>query len=293
MRFAFIGSKHVGLRVLQAAHETIGPAHEFVGIVTPDDRDDTRSVHDELHAYAADHAIPVADNVDADVALVCGWYHLLPVDGTRLYGFHASPLPRYRGQAPVPWQIINGETAVGLTLFRMTEGIDEGPIVAQDSVPLGSEDTVADALAGIGELAVGMTAAHLPAILEGTETVHPQDDSQATYCGIRRPEDGLIDWSWPARRIHDFVRAQTRPYPGAFTVVPSGDLAHVWRTRPDPRSWIAVPGTVCQVDADELVVGCGDGALRVLEMEGPELRVGSRLGVTREGSSIEPRHHAS
>lgn len=266
MTLAFIGSKHLGLRVLQAMHETV-PVDEIVTL-----HDDDRSARAEILGFAEKHDIPVRDEPTADVAVVCGWYHRLPL--TRdLYGFHASPLPRYRGQAPVPWQIINGESSVGMTLFKLTDGLDEGPVVAQGAVPLAVSQSVADALEGVGDLAVGMIRANLPGIVDRTVQLTAQDDGQATYCGIRKPQDGLIDWGWPARRVHDFVRALSRPYAGAFTVSPGGDVLRVWRSEVDSRVWSAVPGSVVEPG----VVGCGRGAVRLLEAD--PVRVGERLGL--------------
>lgn len=269
MTLAFIGSKHLGLRILQAMHETV-PVDE---IVTLDDRRDVRSAHDEIVRFAREHQTPLRDNPAADVGIVCGWYHRL---AGNLFGFHASPLPRYRGQAPIPWQIINGEPSVGLTLFKLTEGLDEGPIVSQGAVPLAVNQTVADALDGIGDLAVGMIRAKLPAIIDGTVELVEQDHSQATYCGVRKPANGLIDWDQPARRVHDFIRAQARPYAGAFTILPNGDRLTVWRSEVDSRRWLAVPGSVVEVDG-AAVVGCAEGAVRVLDTDPVELRVGMQL----------------
>jgi methionyl-tRNA formyltransferase len=265
MRVAFLGSKALGARVLAAVIETVAAPHEIAGVCCPDDSHDARSDLRAFQALSDEHGLPLTSDpgtLDYEAGIVCGWYRLLPAD-RNLYALHASPLPRYRGVAPIPWQIINGEPEIGLTLFKITEGLDEGPIAAQATVPLGADETVADVLSRIGDLAQDLVRAHLPEILDGTVSLTEQDHSLASYCGRRRPEDGRIDWTWPARRIHDFVRAQTRPYPGAYTTLAGGETLRVWRTELDPRPYLAVPGRVTEPG----LVGCGDGAIRLVDVE--------------------------
>jgi methionyl-tRNA formyltransferase len=281
---AFIGSKKIGLRALQAIDH---PAL----VIALDDRDDDRTVLPELEAAANGAPFVVAkDNAEAlaaisrmqpAIAIVCGWYRRIPTTGsTTFYGIHASPLPRYRGQAPVPWQIINGESSIGLTLFRFVDEIDAGPIICQDSVPLAADDTAGDALDSLIGIVGELVADGLAKIREGYEG-KPQNPELATYCGPRRPEHGAIDWTRSALDIHNFVRAQSRPYPGAFTDGPAGER-RVWRTRPDSRAYLAVPGVVCERGDGGVLVGCGDGAVWILEADGiEELRVGIQLGPRR------------
>ena len=265
MRLALLGSKSLGLQVFQAAMEATRAPHEIAGICCPDDSADPRGDLAAFRALAASQDLSFThdpDDLEYDAGIVCGWYRLLPSD-RNLYGLHASSLPRYRGQAPIVWQIINGEARIGLTLFKLSEGMDEGPVAGQGTVPLAPGETIADALDRIAGLARELVRAHVPAILDGTVELAEQDHAQATYCGPRRPEDGRIDWAWPAERIHDFVRAQSRPYPGAYTTLPGGETLRVWRTELDPRPYAAVPGRVCEPG----VVGCGDGTIRLVDVE--------------------------
>lgn len=291
MNVAFLGSKGMGADVLSALARVAPDA--LVGIVTPDDSQDERSVTGRLQEIATRHGRPLhiagdtsatvsaLTEMDADIAIVCGWYRLIPLDAvrTRFYGLHGSLLPRYRGQAPIPWQIICGESRVGVSLFQFSDGIDEGDIVGQASAELGPDETVADALTRISALSVRLVETYLPRLIAGTAAHEPQDHAAATYCGPRQPSDGEIDWTQPAQRIHDFVRAQTRPYPGAFTLLPDGRKMYVWRTRLDRRTYAAVPGSVCE-RGDELIVGCGDGVVRLTDVSVrvPEVRIGTRLG---------------
>jgi methionyl-tRNA formyltransferase len=130
---------------------------------------------------------------------------------------HGSLLPRYRGRAPVNWAILNGERETGATLHYMVEKPDAGPIVAQESVPIGIDDTALDVSLRLAEAAERLVVRVLPALAAGPPPGTEMDLAQGSYYGGRRPEDGRIDWSWPARRVHDLIRAVAPPFPGAFT----------------------------------------------------------------------------
>jgi methionyl-tRNA formyltransferase len=279
-RIAFLGSKDAGLRVLEALLGVAGA--EVIGIGCPDDRADGRSRLAAFEALAARNSVPleVVDGAAAlaaqlsawrpDLAIVCGWYQRIPVErhpSVAFFGFHASPLPRYRGGAPLPWQIINGEPSLGLSFFELTAGLDEGRIVAQAQRSLEHDETIADALAWVDAAAPELLRAHIGALIAGNAELREQDAADATYCAQRTPADGLIDWSLPAARVHDFVRAQTRPYPGAFTRLPDGRVLRVWRTAPDPRPYLGPPGAVCERHRDRVVVTCGEGAVALLEVD--------------------------
>lgn len=181
------------------------------------------------------------------------------------YNMHGSLLPKYRGRVPINWAIIHGETETGATLHAMTEKPDNGAIVMQKAVPIGIDDTAQDVFKHVTDAAVGALAAALPALVAGTAQHMPQDLSKGAYFGGRKPEDGRIDFSWPARRIHDFVRALTRPYPGAFAVI-AGRRVVLWRTRIGESIPSATPNLA--VADGGIVLDCNDGRrLHVLELE--------------------------
>jgi methionyl-tRNA formyltransferase len=278
-RVAFLGSKEAGLRVLERVLAT-REAH-VVAVACPDDRADARSRLDAFEERCRARDVPLtlvgkAAELDAwlsasapGLALVSGWYQRIPVErhpDVAFFGLHASALPRYRGGAPIPWQIINGEGKVGLSFLELVAELDAGRIVAQLERKLTDEETIADALAWLEEMAPALVGEHLPALLRGDATLHAQDESCASYCSQRYPGDGLIDWRAPAARVHDFIRAQTRPYPGAFTRLADGRVVRVWRTALDPRPYLGPPGGVCERHPDRVVVACGEGALALLEV---------------------------
>lgn len=146
------------------------------------------------------------------------------------FNLHGSLLPKYRGRAPVNWAVLHGERETGVTLHHMAIRPDAGDIVEQQRVPIGPDDTAKDVFDRIATAAAIALDRALPGVLAGTAPRRPNDLAAGSYFGARRPEDGRIDWAWPAKRIHDLVRAVAPPYPGAFCDLPRGRLA-ILRTR--------------------------------------------------------------
>ena len=206
---------------------------------------------------------------------------LLEIPAHGAFNLHGSLLPRYRGRAPVNWVLVNGEVETGVTLHHMTPRADDGDIVAQARVAIEPEDTAAtlgDKLAGA---ASELLDAVLPAIADGSAPRIPQDESQASYFGGRRPDDGALHWQRSAQQCCDLIRAVTQPFPGAFTYAGDRRII-VWEARPvpvpagaEPRQ--AEPGMV--LSAEPFVVACGEGALEIRfgEAEGGVYRNGAQL----------------
>ena len=278
---AFVGSKDIGLGVLETILRTVG-AEQVVGVLAADDREDPRTRLGAFEALANDDGLEFATAagvtglVDAverwnpAITIVSGWYRRIPVEElgqTKFFGFHASPLPRYRGGAPLVWQIIEGEDEIGASMFELVEGLDEGGIVAQRRRPFLIDETIADALDWARDVCMEMTAEQIEALVEGTAILAAQDHSQATYCSQRQPGDGRIDWTQPAERLHDFVRAQTRPYPGAFTITENGETLRVWTSALESRPYLGPPGAIVERDEGRALVTCGSGALWLIEVE--------------------------
>ena len=183
------------------------------------------------------------------------------------YNMHGSLLPRYRGRVPVNWAVLHGETETGATLHQMNVKPDNGAIVDQVAVPILPDDTareVFDKVVVAAELCLYRT---LPQLRAGTAPHRPQDLSQDAYFGGRRAEDGRIDWRQNARRIHNLVRAVSRPYPGAFSDFPAGRLL-LWRTRViDDDAIDAESGKLLERAGRVEIHPAGGGVLCVLEGE--------------------------
>jgi methionyl-tRNA formyltransferase len=168
---------------------------------------------------------------------------------------HASLLPKYRGAAPINWAILNGETATGLTTMQIDAGMDTGPILLQQTLPIGADETAP-------ELARRMSEAGAPLMLEtlrnldlGEIAAKPQDSSQATLAPRLTKELGLIDWSRHARDIYNGIRGLA-PWPGAYTRFRE-QLCHLWG-RPEDTAAARdfLPGSI-SLDRDGIFINCG------------------------------------
>lgn len=199
----------------------------------------------DFHWFEKEYCIPVVDiNQDTkvhfdtflswkpDFLLCIGWYYLIPqafIDMTPIgaAGIHASLLPKYRGNAPLVWAMINGEKETGVSLFYFDDGIDTGDIIAQKRFPIKESDTIREVLAKTEKAGIEVLLEQLPLLAKGEAGRTAQDHSQASVFPRRTPMDGRIDWDWDITRIKNFIRAQTRPYPGAFTEI-GGKKIVIW-----------------------------------------------------------------
>jgi methionyl-tRNA formyltransferase len=129
---------------------------------------------------------------------------------------HGSLLPRYRGRTPHVWAIINNEKETGITAHLMTEGCDEGDIVYQEKIDIRPEETGAGILGIFNEQYPLIVQRLMNMITNNQIQPQSQEHSKATYFEKRTPDDGGINWDWQKERIYNWVRAQAKPYPGAF-----------------------------------------------------------------------------
>jgi methionyl-tRNA formyltransferase len=185
--------------------------------------------------------------------------HVLDLARRGAFNMHGSLLPRYRGRAPVNWAILNGETETGATLHYMVARPDAGPIVAQERVPIGRDDTALGVSLAVAEAAAHLLARALPVLASGPPTGRVMDVAAGSYFGGRTPEDGRIDWALPAARVHDLIRAVAPPFPGAFTDI-AGRRAVFSGSR-----WTGEParhrdGVPClYAEGEGLFLDCADG----------------------------------
>ena len=181
------------------------------------------------------------------------------------YNVHGSLLPRYRGRVPVNWAILKGERETGATLHRMAVKPDAGDVVDQMAVPILPDDVAVDVFRKVTAAAEIVLNRSLPALLDGSARHVEQDLSKGSYFGGRKPDDGRIDWSRPAREIHDLVRAVAPPYPGAFADV-RGHRLGIHRTRVLPQRSDAGAAQL-RIEPGHATIDCADGGqLRILEM---------------------------
>ena len=192
---------------------------------------------------------------------------LLAIPGKGAFNVHGSLLPKYRGRAPVNWAIIHGETETGATLHEMVEKPDAGRIVDQEAVSILPDDLAVDVFGKVTEAAERVLRRSLPKLAAGSAVLRAQDLSKGGYFGGRGPEDGRIDWSASAKRVHDLVRAVAPPYPGAFTEV-EGTRLRVLRTRRGANKGAAQSAAFLYAEGGRCYAACADGeVLDLLDLE--------------------------
>lgn len=181
---------------------------------------------------------------------------------------HASLLPRHRGASPIQAALLHGDPETGVTLMRMDAGLDTGDIVSVERTPIEPGDdaqTLHDRLAVLGSRAL---ARAWPEYVAGRLPPHPQPAEGITYAPRITREDGRLDWHRPAGELWNRVRALT-PWPGTFTETGAEGarrMIKVWRAVPESAS-PGVPGEIVASGRDGVLVACGEGALRLLELQ--------------------------
>jgi methionyl-tRNA formyltransferase len=279
LRLAFMGSPDFAVPALQALHaaghdiravytqppkpagrgqqETPCPVHRAALALGLEVRTPAR-VKRDAGAHAAFAAL------DLDVAVVAAYGLILPpamLEAPRrgCLNIHASLLPRWRGAAPIHAAILHGDAESGVTIMRMEEGLDTGPMLLREAVPLNARSTTPelhDALAAIGARLILRALDEAP-----PET--PQPERGVTYAAKLSKADGLLDWSQPAAALDARVRAMN-PWPGAY-FPHAGEMLRVLAA--EPAGGAGAPGTV--LAGPGLVVACGSGALRLTRLQRP------------------------
>ena len=192
---------------------------------------------------------------------------LLDVPAHGCVNVHTSLLPKYRGAAPIQWAIADGEPETGVTIMKMDAGLDTGPILTirrTSILPTDDSQVLHDRLAQLGAELLVET---IPDYIAGKISPQPQPVEGASYAAKIKKDDGRIDWNLPAQKIWNRLRAFT-PWPGAFTYLeaaPKPQLLKVWKTEVLEKNY--QPGTIESADKTGIVVGCGMGTLRILELQ--------------------------
>lgn len=282
MRIVFMGTPDFAVPTLDAV---VAAGHEVLAVVAQPDRPKGRGK--QLHSpdtivRARELGLPTrqprainqgpfrqwfCEEADFDVAVVVAygrilkpWHLAAPRRGC--INVHASLLPRWRGAAPVHRAVMAGDAVTGVCTMQMAEGLDTGDVLLCERANIGPDETTG----ALWERLAHRGAALLVETLERLDTLTPtpQDDARATLAPPLTKEDGRIDWSWSAHRVHDRVRG-TNPFPGAWTPF-RGDTLKLWRTRLVDGSGPA--GTVLEA-GPRWVVACGTGAVEVVEGQLP------------------------
>jgi methionyl-tRNA formyltransferase len=210
-----------------------------------------------------------------DLIVVAAYGQILPQAVLDLPKFgcinvHTSLLPKYRGAAPIQWAILNNEAETGVSIMKMTAGLDTGDILSQRATPIGPDDTGATLHDRLAVMGAELLLETIPAYVAGRLTPRPQDNEAATYARKITKADGHLDWSRSALELRNRLRAFT-PWPGAFvnwTTQGRAQLLKIWRVQVEQRQ--GQPGQILEANKTELIVACGTDAIRIeqLQLEG-------------------------
>ena len=296
MVIVFFGTPQFAVPSLEAL---IASRHRVPLVITQPDRPRGRGqkvTDSPVKAAARAHGVPVyqpdrlRDPEVADVlrrhapdlGVVAAYGKLIPGDLLRLprlgmINVHASLLPKYRGAAPVHRAVIDGETETGVTIMQMVDALDAGDMLGRCARAIGPEDTSDQLEPALAADGARLLLDVIDRIESGTARSEPQDPSASSYAARLTKTEGQIDWTLPARQIHDRVRG-LYPWPHAYSSL-DGARVIILRTRvstsesqlPTPNSQFttarAAPGTVVEVTSDAIVVAAGHGHIAITELQ--------------------------
>jgi methionyl-tRNA formyltransferase len=203
----------------------------------------------------------------ADAAVVAAYGLILPapiLEAVRLgcLNVHASLLPRWRGAAPIQRAILAGDRETGVTIMQMDQGLDTGPILLQEAVPIGPNTTAGELTEQLADLGTGLMLAALDGVVRGALAARPQPEEGVTYAAKLRREEAWLDWRKPSAALERQVRAFD-PWPGAY-FLGRGERIRVFRAEALPATPSEAPGTIID---DNLTIACGEGGLRPLILQ--------------------------
>jgi len=276
-RLLFIGSKSLGSIILKKLIDL--DKDLLVGIATLDDRSDSRTCFDEFTNLSQIYNIPIeivgkkedleviVRNYKPDICIVANFYHIIEknllskVPGGFI-GFHFSLLPKYRGFAPIVWSVINGDKESGLSMFYFDSGIDSGDIITQKTFKIEKHENISDLMDKATALAVEALDQNYDSIINGRANRRVQNHNEATHTIKRTPKDGLINWNQSSSKIFNFIRAQTVPYPCAFTYN-KGLKIHILESTYSEKKTSEQSGTVVHKKHDIVRIACDDGIIEI------------------------------
>ncbi len=293
LRVAFFGTPAFAVPTLE---HLVNSRHAVVGVVTQPDKPRGRGqrvTEGPVKALAVTLGLPVLQPdrlardqfesafaaLGADIGVVAAYGKILPdwLLNTPRFGLinvHASLLPKYRGASPVHRAVINGDAETGVTIMRVVKELDAGPMLSRVAVPIGADDTTTIVEAMLAIRGAEILIATLDALEAGTVIEEPQDPSGVTYAPKLTKQEGVVDWAWPATRIHNLIRGLW-PWPHAFTFL-SGARYILHRSRlSNQPTQDGAPGTIVRASpVDGLHVACGEGtSLELVEIQAEGKRV--------------------
>lgn len=306
LRIVFFGTPEFAVPSLLAL---LASRHPVVAAVTQPDRPrgrGRRTSHAAVKAAAAEAGVPILQpdrlkdpsflhalhDLHPDLGVVAAYGKILPdavlaAPPRGTINVHASLLPKYRGAAPVHRAVIAGEPVTGVTIMRVVQALDAGPMLSRRERPIDPDETSEAVERDLARIGADLLAATIEDLAAGRAREEPQDDAASTYAPRLSKAEGLIDWTRPAREIHNLVRG-LHPWPHAYTFA-NGQRLIVLRSRVDPSAAPGqTPGTIVDARGDTLRVAAGHGSVLQLVEVQPE---GRRAMAAREflaGHPVQP-----
>lgn len=283
MRIAFMGTPDFAVQTLA---ELVAAGHEVVAVYSqpPAPRGRGQELKPSpVHAFAESLGLPVRtplsmkapeeiaafQALDLDAAVIVAYGQILlkaVLDAPRLgcFNLHASLLPRWRGAAPIQRAIMAGDRVTGVQVMHMSEGLDEGPVLLSETVPIDPLDTSGSLHERLAAVGAHLAPRALAAVERGAAVEMAQPLEGVTYAKKIKPAEARIDWSWPAEQVDCHIRGLS-PFPGAWFEVP-GDkgLMRVKALLSRVEAGSGPAGTVLD---DQLLIACGTGAVRLLRAQ--------------------------
>jgi|WetSurMetagenome_2_1015567.scaffolds.fasta_scaffold10306_1 methionyl-tRNA formyltransferase len=305
MRVVFLGTPEFAVPALR---QLLDNSYDVCGVFTQPDRPAGRGhkLHPSpIKTFALLREIPVFqpekirleenraifESLRPDFIVVVAYGQILPrwvLQSARLapVNIHASLLPRYRGAAPMPWAIMNGETVTGVSTMIMHEKLDSGPILMQQSLPLPPQMTTGELSSALSEMGAGLLIQTLARLQRNELIPMEQDESVVTWAPRITKEISRISLVNSAREIHNQIRG-LNPWPVAFCDF-HGVRLHIWRSQLEEKSSREIPGTLLGFSGDAMLVQCGQETVLGLQevqmpgksrISGRQFASGSRLRV--------------
>jgi len=225
-----------------------------------------------LHIGKPKKILSKGQTLKADVLLSLNYLFLLPQSVLAsvpiAINIHGALLPKYRGRTPNTWAIINDEVETGITVHEMTKEVDAGDILYQEKIPISNTDTGWSLIERLSRRYPIILNKVLMDIAKGKVVRQPQNGQKQSYCGKREPSDGLVDWRWSARKVYNWVRAQTKPYPGAFFFHQRKKYM-LWRVEEcyDPKFFLKKKAGSPFFIGKDMFIRCGRGAVKIIDFE--------------------------
>ena len=308
MKILFMGTPAFAVPSLQML---IDSKHEILGVFTQPDKPQGRKqilTPPPVKELAEKHGIPVhqpaslkneaalplLQETQPDLIVVVAYGKILPkyvLDFARLgcVNVHGSLLPRWRGAAPIQWSVIAGDKFSGVATMKMAEGLDTGDILLMERTEIGARETAGELFDRLSEMGADLLRDTIARLEQGDIEGIPQEEAQATYASMLNKEMAVIDWTKSAHEIDCLIRG-LNPWPVALTTL-DGSRMKLFSAIPEDAS--GTPGTVLAADTRKgLLVACGSGALRVMELQmvggkrmaakdylrGHQIALGTKLG---------------